>query len=566
MRASALAMFLVAVAVTSSEPMVSVAEAVEPKQFPSLVAVGDHQTASGAEATDRFEMFLHRNSKSYPKNSDEYRKRRDIFFRRVEEIDAHNARPGRLWTAALNRFADLTDEELALMRGWRHLGGSTRRQVGGGAGGASLLQQEDVSPQRYPEDVSWQNLSMARNIYDQGSCGSCWAVTTASVLEAHHEIAHGKSRTFSVQELVNCVPNPKHCGGKGGCDGATVELGMNWAMSNGLATEAMDPYETRETECSKTVALSLGEGELDGDGRILATPSLHEAGRGGAAAFGLTGFWTLEKNKEAPLIQAVVEHGPVAVSVSAESWFSYHSGVFNGCPKNSVVDHAVTLFGYGNAGQSHRYWLIRNSWGPDWGESGFIRLLRHEDEESHCGIDDKPKLGVACDGAPEQVTVCGSCGILYDSVIPRFQKSREAATSLSDETEVTTGETESSTESESEEPASMLQQAADEKEGQEEPDDRAGRSMLQGKETDAAGSGDALNVTVASAALKSVQASGEVSAAAAKLSPSQARMAASIKAKAYEAAGYEVQADGTLHKSSKAKATPSNLMRRDAAR
>jgi hypothetical protein len=141
-------------------------------------------------------------------------------------------------------------------------------------------------------------------------------------------------------------------------------------------------------------------------------------------------------NKEEPLVRALLEKGPVAISVAASDWHSYSKGIFNSCSKDCVVDHAVTLFGFGqeNAGSSllqigssHRsaskFWLIRNSWGTNWGENGYIRMFRHDNEEAHCGIDNDPQKGVACDGSPSQVRVCGSCGILYDNVVPNFGKS-----------------------------------------------------------------------------------------------------------------------------------------------
>jgi len=115
----------------------------------------------------------------------------------------------------------------------------------------------------------------------------------------------------------------------------------------------------------------------------------------------------------------LVERGPVAVSVAADSWFDYAHGIYNSCGKNAVIDHAVTCMGYGHQGED-KYWLIMNSWGADWGEDGFIRLERHDDG-NYCGMDSKPELGTACKGETEPVPVCGMCGILFDSVVPHFE-------------------------------------------------------------------------------------------------------------------------------------------------
>jgi cathepsin L len=137
------------------------------------------------------------------------------------------------------------------------------------------------------------------------------------------------------------------------------------------------------------------------------------------ASFGMTGWETLPKNEVQPLMRALVERGPVAVSVAASDWMMYESGVFNGCSKDAIVDHAVVLVGYGQAG-SDLTWVIQNSWGSDWGEGGHIRLLRHENSDAYCGIDDKPQEGIACKGDNTPIRVCGMCAVLFDSAVPHF--------------------------------------------------------------------------------------------------------------------------------------------------
>jgi len=228
-----------------------------------------------------------------------------------------------------------------------------------------------------------------------------------------------------------------------------VELGLDWAMQSGLENNEDTPYQGSDEACKKKVSVVQDMGELDTDGRIMTSPewqakqatklrSLQESRANGeevsdGRSFGLSGFTTLELNKEEPLIRAIVDYGPVAIAVAASAWFPYSGGVFDSCgSKNFVVNHAVSLFGYGAASTSkgdQKYWLIRNSWGMRWGEAGFIRMQRTDDEENHCGIDDKPSEGVACDGAPAKVTVCGTCGMLYDSVVPFFNAVSKAPSS-----------------------------------------------------------------------------------------------------------------------------------------
>lgn len=133
-----------------------------------------------------------------------------------------------------------------------------------------------------------------------------------------------------------------------------------------------------------------------------------------------SGFVRLPPNKALPLQYALAVKGPVVVSADAAGWETYGGGVYDNCPRNAAVNHAVLAVGYGKSAGG-KYWIIRNSWGPEWGEDGHMRLLRLEDSElavKGCGIDYHPQEGVACEGETAPVPVCGMCGILFDSSFP----------------------------------------------------------------------------------------------------------------------------------------------------
>jgi hypothetical protein len=97
----------------------------------------------------------------------------------------------------------------------------------------------------------------------------------------------------------------------------------------------------------------------------------------------------------------------------------------NNCSsQDMVVNHLVVLIGFGRDPEiDAKYWKIQNSWGKRWGEGGHVRMIRQDDtqEEAHCGMDENPLIGTGCKGGPSKVWVCGSCGILYDSVVAHFQ-------------------------------------------------------------------------------------------------------------------------------------------------
>lgn len=354
-----------------------------------------------------FDKFVEQYGRKYTQGSNEYNQRLELFEKTKVAARLQNSDPARLWTAGVNKLWDWTEDEMQSLRGWD---GSVRPNSRGSRAvqphGSFLQQRKDL-----PKEKVWDNLTMAHRVKNQGACGSCWAIAAATVLEAHQEIYSGTFRSFSAQQIVSCTPNPRECGGQGQCKGATAELAMEWVLHHGCADEDSVPY-------------------LGHDGECTANPQpqfLQQASKkaDGGAAFGMVGWETLPKNTYEPLVRALAERGPVAVSVGAEGWNMYESGIFNGCGKDTVINHAVTAIGYGEQ-DGHKYWLIQNSWGIDWGEMGHIRLERHDGDE-YCGMNDKPQLGVACKGENDPVPVCGMCGVLFDSVVPHFQQPHSPA-------------------------------------------------------------------------------------------------------------------------------------------
>jgi cathepsin L len=263
-----------------------------------------------------------------------------------------------------------------------------------------------MSIEHLPEDFSWQShLQAMQDVRDQGSCGSCWAFASATVLRAHSEL-YQVDRNFSQQQLVDCTPNPRHCGGDGGCKGATSELAMDYVAKNGLATSEEVPYDGTDSACPAASSTGAGGGTQTFGGMQL----------------GMIGYRRLPENRLDALLLALFHQGPVSVSVSVtQAWTIYSHGVMDACDRDAEINHAVVLVGYGKE-RNVGYWHIQNSWGGSWGEAGFIRVLRHEHEEEagYCGTDRSPGSGSGCKGGPSTVQVCGSCGILYDTVVPTF--------------------------------------------------------------------------------------------------------------------------------------------------
>lgn len=379
--------------------------------FQSVMLLASSLVVQRSAMEEAFHRFIIHYNRSYQIGSGEYLQRLKLFAERQNRIELLNARPKRSWTAGVSPLADYTAEEFKMLRGWKGTGSTS---TAGSAFSGSMLSLDLMQRELPSEWMQWTKLKAFEVVANQGACGSCWAMATANVLNSHREIYHNITELVSAQELVDCVGNPHHCGGSGGCNGATTELAMAYVMQNGLSKDVERPYLGFDDACmaeGKSRKSELLLDQLQDESMGFKTLKIH-------------GWQRLPENQMEPLKLALVQRGPVAVSVAAAGWDLYDGGIYDSCEPDAVIDHAVTLIGYGEDQEKvtkkvTKYWTILNSWGKSFGEGGTMRLLRH-DGDDHCGIDHKPQMGTACDGGPSEVKVCGMCGILYDSVVPIF--------------------------------------------------------------------------------------------------------------------------------------------------
>jgi len=346
--------------------------------------------------------------------------REKVFNERRAEIHAHNQK-GKSYRKGVNFFTDHTEEEMDAYKGYNTAGGT---HVGDAH--VSLLQTKGTGhghgnhfdESQLPEGVDWRTsitgwTSGFGDVQNQGSCGSCWAFAATAVFEAHVAKESGSQLKLAEQELVDCAPNPEECGGTGGCEGATSEIGFQLIKDKGhVLSEDLD-YTAKTDPCTLPESGSSYE-------KAVAT---------------MDSFVTLPSNDYASLLEAIATKGPLTISVDADTWGTYSGGIFDpelpsGAPIK--IDHAVSLAGYG-VDNGQKYWLVRNSWGPHWGEDGHIRIKRgatDEDGRRPCWSDSKPCDGIACkkkknpdtgevhSECEENVEVCGTCGIWYMSSYP----------------------------------------------------------------------------------------------------------------------------------------------------
>jgi len=357
----------------------------------STLAIVAGKTAWNQLENYTFEQYLEEfNIKYHPS---EISARKAIFDSELTRIRAHNAKNAS-WKEGVSKFTTMTADEKKTFFG---------RNKGAAQAQRKNLKSSQPLPKDFklrsvdqlPTSVDWRESGIVTAVKDQGHCGSCWAFASTAVVESHVAKNTGLLFDLSVQQMAMCAPNPDACGGTGGCAGSTAELAFEYVTgSAGLYQEYQYGYASY---FGRDIACTLPPG------KPVAT---------------INGYVQLPENNYTALMNAIATVGPVAISVDASNWSAYQSGIFNGCNQAKPdIDHAVVLMGYGEE-NGQKYWIVRNSWSPTWGEFGYVRLARFENEEEMCGTDTTPQDGTACAGDNEPVKVCGTCGILYDSAYP----------------------------------------------------------------------------------------------------------------------------------------------------
>jgi len=272
------------------------------------------------------------------KSEAENKMRELIFKQKLKHIQEINSNPKYTWKAAVNQFTDRIPSEMKAIRGYnRDLAFFTHQ--------FTKYSLSKFFLQNLPQSVDWRSQGYTTPVKNQGGCGACWAFSVAAVLESHINIQSKNKQNkiiVSPQELVDCAPNPHKCGGTGGCEGSTQELGFDYIQNNGISLNSDYPYLSRDGKCKANYFKKVVK---------------------------IASYVKLPKNDYNSLMSAVATVGPVSISVDAEEWEFYSEGVFNGeC--GSTINHAVTLEGYGTDENGNDYWLVRNSWGINWGENG----------------------------------------------------------------------------------------------------------------------------------------------------------------------------------------------------
>jgi C1A family cysteine protease len=255
----------------------------------------------------------------------------------IREVRERIDENGWLWQAGVTSVSHLSPEEFRKLLGLRIPADFAERMEGARPAGRLLVAPEGMS---FPPSFDWRVQGGVTAVRNQGACGSCWAFCATAAFESQILIHRGLVTDLSEQAVMACNSQGE------GCGGGWMETAYDLFTSDGAVPETCMPYHETDTEpCvqgSCPIVDSLGSYTYIGD-------SVED-------------------------LKAAILGGPVAVAMAVCGGFSAYTG---GCYEEGCteINHGVTIVGWDDymcGGEGA--WIVKNSWGPDWGENGYFYI------------------------------------------------------------------------------------------------------------------------------------------------------------------------------------------------
>lgn len=350
------------------------------------------------------------------KTAEEKQLRFHVFQANLRTIEKKNAASKTEFQSFMTPHADWTPREFEEYNRLRVTPNTREWHLKGQERSADRLKQL-IKPVKAPESFDWRDKGAVNDVKDQGQCGSCWSFSTVANIEGVLAAHGGGLISLSEQQLVDCDPEDH------GCNGGLPQNADDYLITRhqGLEAEGDYPYTAEDgAKCKKD----------DAKEQVFINQILH-----------------IDSDEDA-MAQAVVQHGPVSIGINATPMQFYTGGVSQpdaeSCDPNAL-NHGVAIVGYGVDSEAHLtkqwsehklnlaveqnveysaeeektekvkffaqrrqleenkgvkgdvpYWIIRNSWGAGWGESGYYRIVRGTNA---CGLT---SLVTTAEGAHKQ--------------------------------------------------------------------------------------------------------------------------------------------------------------------
>ena len=312
------------------------------------------------ENDNTYNMFLNftnNYNKTYDSiHSHEYRYA--IFLENLDIINDHNTNNND-WKMDINSFADLTRDEFAS----KYINGFNMPDLDKQA--FMVNDYFETVSKDLPESLDWVEKGAVTPVKDQAQCGSCWAFSSTGSVEGAYFLASGKLVSLSEQELVDCSGSF----GNEACNGGLYSNSFEYIKQNGICSESSYSYSGTDGDCNKKCT-SITK---------------------------IDSFINIEPGNEDALIHAVLQQ-PVSIAIEADQTvFQFYSyGVMDSTSCGTNLDHAVLIVGWGEINDK-KYWKVKNSWGPNWGDNGYIligRSVKNQKVDGICGVLSLPSYPV----------------------------------------------------------------------------------------------------------------------------------------------------------------------------
>ena len=267
----------------------------------------------------------------------EYYHRSQIYNDNINFIQEHNKK--NLYQLEINEFGDMTNDEFKNyfnLKNLPHIIGSNF---------------EDYNLSEIPDSINWVEKGAVTDVKNQGQCGSCWAFSTTGAIEGSYYLQHDTLLSFSEQYLVDCSSDY----GNYGCRGGLPTNAYKYIEEYGIGLEKDYKYSAIDGNCKDDVSIIVK----------------------------LKDYVVVQKD-EKRIIKALLRQPlSIAIAVSGLSFQFYKSGIYENKNCGEMLNHAVLLVGFGTE-NGQDYFLVKNSWGPQWGDKGYIKMIRHENT---CGMN-----------------------------------------------------------------------------------------------------------------------------------------------------------------------------------
>ncbi len=301
-----------------------------------------------------FEDYASLYGRSY--STDNLRHRFDSFVHSVDRVAESSD-----YQRELNEFADMDQAEFRDAVG---AGCYARSRKTAPRGVCTLYSPTERELSSLPDSVDWRAEGAVTGVKNQGKCGSCWSFSATGAMEGAWARATGNLVSLSEQQLLDC----SRTYGNQGCNGGVMEEAFTYAIEHGMCPDGEDPYQAKATTCED------------------CTPHVF-----------MSGCSDVEPGNQLAL-QAAVARQPVSVAIEADTrtFQLYAGGVVNSGSCGTNLDHGVLVVGYGTQ-DGNDYWLVKNSWGQDWGEDGYVKIARTNStsDPGVCGIALQPSFPIA---------------------------------------------------------------------------------------------------------------------------------------------------------------------------